>query len=139
MDHFGVADELQRHQADRTADVVFADAVLVPFDRGKHEVIDRAHLPERVGDRLRLRQIETETMHVPADLLHTACARALSRPLMNTCSPRCASVSASLLPMPEVPPMITAVCRSAMSCSDSSCGAGRVPLRLRRCPLGRLS
>ena len=63
VDDLRVADELERDQPQRALDVVVADGVLVALDRREHKVSDLSELGERLGDVMRLGQVERCAAH----------------------------------------------------------------------------
>ena len=68
VDHLGVADELERDQPQRAADVVLVHVVHVTLDRGEHEVVDFAQVRKVVRNRVRLGEIESDTAGATADV-----------------------------------------------------------------------
>ncbi len=79
VDHFRVADELQRRKAHRACDVVLLDRVRVALDGGQHEVLDVADVREPRVDRVWLGEIDPEATGRAADLRRDRlCARRLA-------------------------------------------------------------
>ena len=68
MDHLGVADELERDEAQSAVDVVLVNVVHVTLDRGEDEVIDLSHVREAARDRVRIGKVEADSAGAAADL-----------------------------------------------------------------------
>src|SRR5437867_3722885 len=68
VDDLGIADEFEGDEPERAADVVFADLVLIAFDRRQHQMMQRTDVLEGRRDLRRLRQVEAQAAASVTDL-----------------------------------------------------------------------